>query len=136
MRSRSSVTWLVSATGNVSSPYAALYVVIISVASLFVGPRGAMITSVVSAAAFNASALLALSGVGPYAVHGVTGESIANTIQFVGLSDVSFLVVGLLAAKLADRQARSEVQLAAATRSLADLRAAARRRKQQQQAEG
>jgi two-component system sensor histidine kinase PilS (NtrC family) len=117
------VTWLVSATGNVSSPYAALYVVIISVASLFVGPRGAMITSVVSAAAFNTSALLALSGVGPYASAGVTGESIANTIQFVGLSDVSFLVVGLLAAKLADRQTRSDVQLAAATRSLADLRA-------------
>src|SRR5712671_1715441 len=117
------VTWLVWATGNVSSPYAALYVVIISIASLFVGPRGVMITSIGSAAAFNASALLALSGVGPYAVNGVTGESIANTIQFVGLSDVSFLVVGLLAAKLADRQTRSDVQLAAATRSLADLRA-------------
>jgi two-component system sensor histidine kinase PilS (NtrC family) len=116
------VTWLVGATGNVSSPYAALYVVIISIASLFVGPRGAMITSVVSAAAFNTSALLALSGVGPYAVHGVTSESVANTIQFVGLSDVSFLVVGLLAAKLADRQTQSDVQLAAATRSLADLR--------------
>jgi len=48
------VTWLVWATGNVSSPYAALYVVIISIASLFVGPRGAMITSIGSAAAFNA----------------------------------------------------------------------------------
>jgi two-component system, NtrC family, sensor histidine kinase PilS len=117
------VTWLVWATGNVSSPYAALYIVIISIASLFVGSRGAMITSVASAAAFNISALLALGGIGPYAVHGITGESIANTIQFVGLSDVSFLVVGLLAAKLADRQTRSDVQLAAATRSLADLRA-------------
>src|SRR5438552_518257 len=117
------VTWLVWTTGNVSSPYAALYIVIISVASLFVGPRGAMITSVGSAAAFTAAALLALSGVGPYAVHAVTGESIANTIQYVGLSDVSFLVVGLLAAKLAHRQTRSDVQLAAATRSLADLRA-------------
>src|SRR5882672_2080168 len=117
------VTWLVWATGNVSSPYAALYVVIISIASLFVGPRDAIITSVGSAAAFNASALLALNGIGPYAVHGVTGESIANTIQVVGLSDVSFLVVGLLAAKLAARQRRSDVQLAAATRSLADLRA-------------
>src|SRR6266851_4937588 len=82
-----------------------------------------MITSVGSAAAFNASALLALSGVGPYAVHGVTGESIANAIQSMGLSDVSFLVVGLLAAKLAERQLRVDVQLAAATRSLADLRA-------------
>lgn len=116
------VTWLVWSTGNVSSPYAALYVVIISVASLFVGPRGAMITSVGSAAAFTACALLALSGVGPFAVHDLNGQAVLNTIQFVGLSDVSFLVVGLLAAKLADRQAQSDVQLAAATRSLADLR--------------
>ena len=117
------VTWLVWTTGNVSSPYAALYVVIISVASLFVGARGVMITSIGSAAAFNACALLAISGYGPFAVHGVNSESIANMIQYVGLSDVSFLVVGLLAAKLADRQTRSDVQLAAATRSLADLRA-------------
>jgi two-component system sensor histidine kinase PilS (NtrC family) len=117
------VSWLVWTTGNVGSPYAALYVVIISIASLFVGPRGAIITSVGSAAAFNACALLSLSGMGPFAAQGVNSESILNTIQFVGLSDVSFLVVGLLAAKLADRQARSDVQLAAATRSLADLRA-------------
>jgi two-component system, NtrC family, sensor histidine kinase PilS len=117
------VTWLVWTTGNVGSPYVALYVVIISIASLFVGPRGVIVTSVGSAAAFNACAFLALSGIGPFAVHAVNSESIANTIQFVGLSDVSFLVVGLLAAKLADRQTRSDVQLAAATRSLADLRA-------------
>lgn len=117
------VTWLVWITGYVSSPYAALYVVIIAIASLFVGPRGAMITSIGSAAAFNTCALLAISGIGPFAGRGITGESIANTIQYVGLSDVSFLVVGLLAAKLADRQMRSDVQLAAATRSLADLRA-------------
>jgi two-component system sensor histidine kinase PilS (NtrC family) len=117
------VTWLVWATGNVSSPYAALYVVIISIASLFVGPRGTMITSIGSAAAFNACALLAISGIGPFAANGINNQSIANTIQFVGISDVSFLVVGLLAAKLADRQTRSDVQLAAATRSLADLRA-------------
>jgi hypothetical protein len=32
------VTWLVWITGNANSPYAALYIVIISVASLFVGP--------------------------------------------------------------------------------------------------
>jgi len=116
------VTWLVWTTGNVSSLYAALYVVIIAIASLFVGPRGAMVTSIGSAAAFNACVLVALNGLGPLAAR-VTGESLANAIQAVGLSDVSFLVVGLLAAKLADRQTRSDVQLAAATRSLADLRA-------------
>ena len=114
------VTWLVWMTGNVSSPYAALYIVIISIASLFVGPRGTMITSIGSAAAFNACVLVAVNQMG--AGH-ATGESLANAIQAVGLSDLSFLVVGLLAAKLADRQTRSDVQLAATARSLADLRA-------------
>ena len=114
------VTWLVWMTGNVSSPYAALYIVIISIASLFVGPRGTMITSIGSAAAFNTCVLFAVNQMG--AGH-ATGESLANAIQAVGLSDLSFLVVGLLAAKLADRQTRSDVQLAATARSLADLRA-------------
>src|SRR5207247_7712693 len=64
-----------------------------------------------------------LNGIGPVASRAVSNESLANAIQSMGLSDVSFLVVGLLAAKLAERQLRSDVQLAAATRSLADLRA-------------
>jgi two-component system sensor histidine kinase PilS (NtrC family) len=116
------VTWLVWNTGNVSSPYAALYIVIISIASLFVGPRGAIVTSVGSAAAFTACALAAEAGFGPNAVQAATTE-VAKTIQTVGLSDVSFLIVGLLAARLAERQARSDEQLAAATQSLANLRA-------------
>ena len=111
------VTWLVWVTGNARSPYAALYIVIISIASLYVGPRGAMVTSIISAAAFNAAVLYAIS------TRGATSEVLANTIQLVGLSDISFLVVGLLAAKLAHGQIKSDVQLAAATRSLADLRA-------------
>src|SRR6266576_4468471 len=40
------VTWLVWITGNANSAYAGLYIVIISVASLYVGPRGAIITSI------------------------------------------------------------------------------------------
>lgn len=116
------VTWLVWATGHVHSPYAALYIVVISVASLFIGPRGAIITSVSCAAAFNTCTLLAINGIGPFAAT-ATRESIANTIQALGLSDVSFLVVGLLAAKLAERQSRSDVQLAATTQTLASLRA-------------
>src|ERR1043166_3265861 len=111
------VTWLVWNTGHVNSPYAALYIVIISIASLFLGPRGALITSIGSAAAFNACALYAITRLG------VSSDALGNTIQTVGLSDISFLVVGLLAAKLAHSQTRSDVRLAAATRSLADLRA-------------
>lgn len=116
------VTWLVWITGGVQSPYTALYIVVISVASWFIGPRGALITSIGSAAAFNTSSLLLLNGVVPGGGI-VTEQSLATVIQSMGLADVSFLVVGLLAAKLAERQLTSDVQLAAATRSLADLRA-------------
>ena len=116
------VSWLVWITGAVRSPYTALYIVVISVASWFIGPRGALIASIGSAAAFNACSLLLLNGVVP-ASNGPTEESLASVIQSMGLADVSFLVVGLLAAKLAERQLHSDVQLAAATRSLADLRA-------------
>ncbi len=110
------VTWLVWITGNAASPYAALYILIISVTSLFLGPRDTMVASIGCAVAFNASALFAIYN------HGASSESMGNLIQSMGLADVSFLVVGLLAAKLAQRQT-SDVQLAAATRSLADLRA-------------
>lgn len=110
------VTWLVWITGIAASPYAALYIVIIAIAGLFFESRDTMITSIGSTVAFTACASLA-------GTRGVSSEVMANTIQSVGLSDISFLVVGLLAAKLAQRQAVSDVQLAAATRSLADLRA-------------
>src|SRR6266702_2324958 len=115
------VTWLVWITGDIHSPYSALYIVIISVSSFFVGPRGAMITSIGSATAFNACAIGPLLGLGGSVT--IASTEIANKIQSVGLSDVSFLIVGLLAARLAERQSRSDVQLAAATQSLANLRA-------------
>src|SRR5262249_15394348 len=48
---------------------------------------------------------------------------LSATIQTVGLFDIAFLVVGLLSAKLAERQSRSDVRLRAATQTLASLRA-------------
>ena len=116
------VTWLVWITGAVHSPYTALYIVVIAVASLYIGPRGALIASVGSAVAFNSCALLLINGVVPVS-NIPTEESLANVLQAMGLADVSFLAVGLLAAKLAERRLHSDVQLEAATRSLADLRA-------------
>jgi two-component system sensor histidine kinase PilS (NtrC family) len=67
-------------------------------------------------------ALLLINGVVPVS-NIPTEESLANVLQAMGLADVSFLAVGLLAAKLAERRLHSDVQLEAATRSLADLRA-------------
>src|SRR5678815_2889421 len=51
------VTWLVWNSNVIQSPYVALYIVIIAVSSLFLGPREAVVTSVGCAVAFTACAL-------------------------------------------------------------------------------
>src|SRR5262245_11644523 len=48
------VTWLVWNSNVRQSPYVALYIVIIAVSSLFLGPREAIVTSVGCAVAFTA----------------------------------------------------------------------------------
>lgn len=117
------ITWLVWNSAVIQSPYVALYIVIIAISSLFLGPRGALITSVGCALAFTCCAL-AITGVfGSTAPTNLVGGSLSQTIQWVGLFDVAFLVVGLLSARLAERQTRSDVRLQAAKQSLATLRA-------------
>ena len=117
------VTWLVWITNDIHSPYTALYIVIISLASIFLGPRDAVITSVGCAAAFTTCTLSVLTGIGPQLASRSIGGSLSETIQSVGLFDVAFLVVGLLSARLAERQSRSDVRLITATQTLASLRA-------------
>jgi two-component system sensor histidine kinase PilS (NtrC family) len=117
------VTWIVWSTDVIHSPYIALYIVIISASSLFLSPRDVMITSVACAIAFTASALAVLSGLGQAPSSDLLGAGKAQTFQSIGLFDVAFFVVGLLSARLAERQSRSDVRLIAATQSLASLRA-------------
>ncbi len=117
------VTWLVWITDVISSPYIALYILIIAASSLFLGPRDAVVTSVGCAIAFTGCALAAFFGVGRYPAGSALAGSISKTVQTVGLFDIAFLIVGLLSARLAERQSRSDVRLMAATQSLADLRA-------------
>jgi two-component system sensor histidine kinase PilS (NtrC family) len=117
------VTWLTAMRGDLHSPYVALYIVIISAAGIFIGVRGALITSVGCAACYTfvvfASAFMwSQTGAGD-----VAGASVPEVIGNVGLHDIAFFVVGLLASRLAERQAHSEVQLIEAKHALADLRA-------------
>jgi len=117
------VTWLVWNSAVIQSPYIALYIVIIAIASLFLGPRGALVTSVGCAVAFTACAIAITGILGPAPPIKLVGGSLSQTIQWVGLFDVAFFVVGLLSARLAERQTRSDVRLQAAKQSLASLRA-------------
>ena len=116
------ITWLVLATGDLSSPYSALYIVAISVASIFLGARGSLLMSVGCAVCYTATMLaLATGWVG--GARGLTPSSLAEAVETTGLNDVAFLVVGLLAARLAERQTRSEVEMREAASALASLRA-------------
>jgi len=117
------VTWLVWNSSVIQSPYLALYIVIIAISSLFLGPREAVVTSVGCAVAFTACSLQITGLLGKIDETRLVGGSISQTVQWVGLFDVAFLVVGLLSARLAERQSRSDVRLLAATQSLANLRA-------------
>jgi two-component system sensor histidine kinase PilS (NtrC family) len=116
------VTWVVWNSDVIHSPYVALYIVVIAVSSLFLGSRDAMVSSVACAVAFTACALARTGLVQDFNAT-LDDGSLSQTIQAVGLFDIAFLVVGLLSARLAERQSRSDVRLLAATQSLANLRA-------------
>jgi two-component system, NtrC family, sensor histidine kinase PilS len=116
------VTWLVWTSNIIHSPYTAIYIVIIAAASVFLGPRDAAITSVGCAIMFTGCALAAISGFGSHPAKEMMEGSLPQAIQTVGLFDISFFVVGLLSARLAQNQSRSDVRLIAATQSLANLR--------------
>ena len=117
------VTWLVWTTDVIHSPYISVYIVVIAASSLFLGPRDAIVISVGCSVAFTASALAVLSGIGQPATRDLLEAGRAQTFQSIGLFDIAFLVVGLLSARLAERQSRSDVRLKAATQSLRTLRA-------------
>jgi two-component system sensor histidine kinase PilS (NtrC family) len=117
------VTWLVGAADELHTPYVALYVVVISLASVYLGTRGALVTSVGCAVCYTSLMLAAAFGWAGFRAGEIGAASTADLIGNVGLYDIAFLFVGLLAARLAERQARSDVQLVEATHALATLRA-------------
>jgi len=117
------VTWLVWVTGNLYSPYTALYILVISAASIFLGARGALVTAVGCASCYTAATFLLATGWLTGHGRGLSASSLAEVAEVAGLNDVAFLVVGLLAARLAERQTLSEVQMREATHALASLRA-------------
>ncbi len=116
-------TWLVWVTNDVHSPYTALYIILIPLAGVFLGPKGALVASVGCAAAFTGIIVATAAGlIEPFA-RVVAEDSIAKIVQTVGLNDIAFLVVGLLTARLTERQSRYDVRLKATTQTLANLRA-------------
>ncbi len=112
------ITWLVWRTGDVSSPYITLYVVLIGVSSFYFKPLSTLLLSFISVGML--STLTVLTVLGMIESMG-TPPPAARMIQIVSFHVVALLVVGLLSARLAERRMSGE-RLAEATQNLADLR--------------
>ncbi len=113
------ITWLVWRTGDISSPYITLYIVLISVTSFFLRPLPTLLMSAVCAGLFISLAVLSLG-----AVIESTGQvpEMQKAVQIVSFHVVAMLVVGLLASRLSDRH-RSVDELEETAKNLATLRA-------------
>ena len=118
------VTWLVYHTGDVESPFLALYLVVIFAASALFGRKFVSILSASGTVLYAGMALLTMSG----AIARAQGWP---SYEQTGLGWPKFLfslnlgamfAVAVLSGHLAERVKRSESELATATRDLADYR--------------
>ncbi len=112
------ITSLVWRTGDITSPYITLYIVVISVASLFLSGRGTLFIAGLCVLLFSGLSISTISSV--ISSYSRTPE-LSKAIQIIGFHNVAFLVVGLLAARLAERYASGE-KLRETTKTLANLR--------------
>lgn len=112
------ITWLVWRTGDLTSPYITLFIVLISVSSIFLKWRETLLMASFCVSLFTVLAILSASSV--IYSFGSAPET-SKIVQIVGFHDVAFLVVGLLASRLSARRASGE-QLKETTKTLANLR--------------
>jgi two-component system sensor histidine kinase PilS (NtrC family) len=113
------ITWLVWKTGDLTSPYITLYIVLIGVCSVYLRTRQTLLMTLICVIFFVLLSVLTAT-----AVIETTGteHAVSRVIQITSFHVVAFLVVGLLASRLSDRRTSGE-QLKQAAKSLANLRA-------------
>ncbi|MFM9905027.1 MAG: two-component system sensor histidine kinase NtrB [Pyrinomonadaceae bacterium] len=113
------ITWLVWRTGDLTSPYITLYIVMIGVASFFMKPLSTLLMAVLCAVLLVLLSILTSNAIiDSFGPAQVTGKA----IQIVSFHVVALLVVGLLASRLSDRQTSGQ-KLAETAKTLASLRA-------------
>ncbi|MBK8811616.1 MAG: PAS domain S-box protein [Acidobacteria bacterium] len=111
------ITWLVWRTGDLTSPYIMLYIVLISVAGFFLSSMETIFSAVWCVLLFTFLSILTTNEI--LSTFGATPET-RRAIQIISFNDIAFLLVGLLASRLSDRQASGE-KLLEAKQSLAKL---------------
>ena len=113
------ITWLVWRTGDTTSPYITLYIVLIGVTSIFMRPASTIAMAVFCVLLFIAMTAVVALGI---IETDMPAAPFGKVVQIVSFHSVAFLVVGMLSSRLAERQMSGE-QLKEATKSLQNLRA-------------
>ncbi len=118
------VTWLVYRTGDVESPFLALYLVIIFAACALLGRTGVSLLGALAGVLYVGLSVLTMSRILPRAVgwSAYEGNQLSWTQFMFSLNLIAIVAVALLSSQLAERIRRSETQLASATKDLADYR--------------
>ena len=118
------VTWLVYRTGDVESPFLALYLVIIFATCALLGRTGVSLVGALAGVLYVCVGVLTMSRLLPRAMgwSSYEGTELSWTQFMFSLNLVAIFAVGILSSQLAERIRRSESQLASATRDLADYR--------------
>ena len=118
------VTWLVYRTGDVESPFLALYLVIIFAACALLGRTGVSLVGALAGVLYVCVGILTMSRLLPRATGWLPyeGTELSWTQFMFSLNLVAIFAVAILSSQLAERIRRSEIQLASATRDLADYR--------------
>jgi len=118
------VTWLVYRTGDVESPFLALYLVIIFAACALLGRTGVSLVGASAGGCYVGVGVLTMSRILPrgagWAVY--DGGHLSWTEFMFSLNLIAIFAVAILSSQLAERIRRSETQLASATKDLADYR--------------
>jgi two-component system sensor histidine kinase PilS (NtrC family) len=117
-------TFLVSRTGVVESPFSALYVVTVALASLILRRRGGLITAGVSVILFGMVTNFQLYGLWvPEGWLSPSRLSVAETLHTFGLHGLALVAVGFLSGTLAEQLRRADQSLVEKERGLNRLQA-------------
>jgi two-component system sensor histidine kinase PilS (NtrC family) len=118
------ITWLVSLTGIIESPFTALYLIVIFIASSLFTRRGTFVMTAFACVCYGLMDYAAYSRWGPFSVGSVAGSIPAHALgSAVGFNFFAFLAVAFLGSQLHERLSRTDEHLAQANRNLSDLRA-------------
>lgn len=112
------ITALVWRTGDLASPYIPLYIVLVGLSSIFLTPRATLAMSLICVVLLVVLTILASAR---FIESPTVNLAIDKIIQVVSFHIVAFLVVGLLASRLAARHESGE-ELKETAKTLASLR--------------